>query len=42
MDFKSLAGIINHLESESCGMMRFEQVQKKIGDIISGDRRITF
>ncbi|PWI67648.1 hypothetical protein PCL_03002 [Purpureocillium lilacinum] len=42
MDFKNLAGIINHLESESCGFMRFEQVQGKIGNIVSGNRLITF
>lgn len=42
MDFKSLAGIINHLESESCGYTRFETVQNKIGELVSGNRRIAF
>ncbi|KAK0669899.1 hypothetical protein QBC41DRAFT_99369 [Cercophora samala] len=42
LDFKTLAAIINHLESESCSFMRFEQVQKKIGGIVRGDRLLTF
>ncbi|SPQ24617.1 280e8c18-3a02-4e49-8051-f5970dec81f8 [Thermothielavioides terrestris] len=42
MDFKSLAAVINHLESESCGAMRFETVQNRIGDIISGNRLLRF
>ncbi|KAK4223681.1 hypothetical protein QBC38DRAFT_372664 [Podospora fimiseda] len=41
-DFKTLGGVINHLESESCGAMRFETVQRKIGDIVSGNRLISF
>lgn len=41
-DFKTLAAIINHLESESCGAMRFETVQRRIGDIVSGNRLIKF
>ncbi|KAK4182043.1 hypothetical protein QBC35DRAFT_510683 [Podospora australis] len=40
-DFKSLAAIINHLESESCGAMRFEQVQTKITSIVSSNRLLT-
>ncbi|KAK3330832.1 hypothetical protein B0H66DRAFT_76166 [Apodospora peruviana] len=42
MDFKTLAAIINRLESESCGAMRFEAVQRRIGDIVSGNRLIAF
>ena len=30
IDFKSLAGMINHLESETCGWMRFSNVQKMV------------
>ncbi|KAK3997910.1 hypothetical protein QBC44DRAFT_255087 [Cladorrhinum sp. PSN332] len=41
-DFKSLGATINHLESESCGAMRFETVQRKITDIVSGNRLISF
>ncbi|TPX15277.1 uncharacterized protein E0L32_004554 [Thyridium curvatum] len=42
LDFKVLAGLFNHLDSESCGMMRFEQVQKEFVNIVSGARRIAF
>jgi hypothetical protein len=42
MDFKTLAGVINHLESESCGFMRFEAVQGKMGNVLRGDRLLTF
>ncbi|PHH90137.1 hypothetical protein CDD83_4419 [Cordyceps sp. RAO-2017] len=42
MDFRSLAAIINHLESEACGCTRFDTVQRKIGDLVTGDRMITF
>ena len=41
-EFKTLAAIINHLESETCGAMRFETVQRRIGDIVSGDRLLQF
>ncbi|KAK7954966.1 hypothetical protein PG996_015773 [Apiospora saccharicola] len=41
-EFKSLAAIINHLESESCGFTRFENVQRGIQSVVSGDRLITF
>ncbi|KAJ4292902.1 hypothetical protein N0V88_005562 [Collariella sp. IMI 366227] len=41
-EFKTLGAIINHLESESCGAMRFETVQRRIGDIVSGNRLIRF
>ncbi len=27
-EYKSLSGLIQHMESESCGVMRFEQIQK--------------
>ncbi len=41
-DFKSLAGLFNHLESESCGAMRFETVQKSMNTLISSNRRLEF
>ncbi|KAK6855822.1 hypothetical protein PG995_007973 [Apiospora arundinis] len=41
-EFKSLAAIINHLESESCGFTRFENVQRGIQSVVSGDRMIMF
>ncbi|KAK4166941.1 hypothetical protein QBC43DRAFT_231628 [Cladorrhinum sp. PSN259] len=41
-DFKTLAAIINHLESECCGAMRFEAVQQKITGLVSGNRLISF
>ena len=42
MDFRTLASVINHLESESCGFMRFETVQRKMGNVLGGDRLLTF
>ncbi|KAJ5369783.1 uncharacterized protein N7496_005875 [Penicillium cataractarum] len=33
-EFVTLAGLFNHLESESCGMMRFEGVQKVQEELI--------
>ncbi|KAI1393973.1 uncharacterized protein F4822DRAFT_439807 [Hypoxylon trugodes] len=41
-EFKTLAAVMNHLESESCGYTRFENVQKSVSNIVSGDRRLTF
>ncbi|KAI1401163.1 hypothetical protein F4819DRAFT_336613 [Hypoxylon fuscum] len=41
-EFKSIAAIMNHLESESCAFTRFENVQKSFSDLISADRRLTF
>ncbi|KAL7627146.1 hypothetical protein AAE478_003922 [Parahypoxylon ruwenzoriense] len=40
-EFTTLAGIINHLESESCGCTRFENVQRSIQGVVSGNRLIT-
>ncbi len=42
LDFKTLAAIINHLESEACGATRFETVQNKIHNIVSGNRMVAF
>lgn len=41
-NFKTLAAIINHLESESCGAVRFDRVQQRAADIFRGGRTITF
>lgn len=40
--FTTLAGIMNHLESESCNFMRFRDVQKKVHDLVSSNRLIQF
>lgn len=39
-DFKTLAAMINHLESESCGHMRFEAVQRKVQHLVDPRRMI--
>ncbi|KAK6209831.1 zinc finger protein [Colletotrichum tabaci] len=41
-DFKALAGVINHLESESCAFMRFESVQRNVERIVDPRRMISF
>ncbi|EEU40700.1 uncharacterized protein NECHADRAFT_32278, partial [Fusarium vanettenii 77-13-4] len=41
-EFTTLAGLINHLESESCSFMRFEAVQNGIRGLVSSNRRIAF
>ncbi|OTA96565.1 hypothetical protein M434DRAFT_67352 [Hypoxylon sp. CO27-5] len=41
-EFSSLAALMNHLESESCGYTRFENVQDTFKNIVSSDRRIGF
>ncbi|KAJ6090377.1 zinc finger protein [Penicillium sp. IBT 16267x] len=43
-EFNTLAGLLSHLESESCGYMRFErvqQVQKSLNDVIMGRKQLT-
>ncbi|KAI2673396.1 transcriptional regulator family: C2H2 zinc finger [Penicillium roqueforti] len=43
-EFHSLASLFNHLESESCGFIRFEgvqQVHRQLNDAIMGRRTIT-
>ncbi|KAI3324226.1 hypothetical protein HD806DRAFT_62966 [Xylariaceae sp. AK1471] len=40
-EFTSLAAVCNHLESESCSFMRFQDVQGKFQGIMSGNRLIT-
>ncbi|KAI1174358.1 hypothetical protein F4777DRAFT_554212 [Nemania sp. FL0916] len=41
-EFTTLAAVCNHLESESCGYMRFETVQTQFQGIMRGDRLITY
>ncbi|KAI0100271.1 hypothetical protein GGR51DRAFT_358644 [Nemania sp. FL0031] len=41
-EFTTLAGLCNHLESESCGAMRFEAVQTQFQGIMRGDRLIGY
>ena len=41
-EFVALAGLFNHLESESCSFMRFDNVQKQVGNVLGGNRLITF
>ncbi|TLD14079.1 uncharacterized protein PgNI_02859 [Pyricularia grisea] len=39
-EFRTLASLVNHLESESCGYMRFETVQDRAKRMILGGRII--
>ncbi|KAI0121923.1 hypothetical protein F4814DRAFT_194350 [Daldinia grandis] len=41
-EFISLAGIMNHLESESCGYTRFENVQRASQNIMNPTQLISF
>lgn len=41
-EFVSLAALFNHLESESCGFISFEKVQKSVTGILGGHRYIAF
>jgi DNA-directed RNA polymerase subunit RPC12/RpoP len=41
-EFVSLAGLVNHFESEICGAMRFNQVQNNIEGIVTGRNRIAY
>ena len=38
--FKTLAAMFNHLESESCGFIKFNGVQSNVGDILAGNQRL--
>jgi len=39
-EFTTLAAVMNHLESQSCGYMRFEAVQKYVKRIVDPSRMI--
>jgi hypothetical protein len=41
-EFSALAALFNHLESESCGTVRFDAVQRNVGGILSGKKMIGF
>ncbi|GJC86554.1 hypothetical protein ColLi_09392 [Colletotrichum liriopes] len=41
-EFTTLAATMNHLESESCGFMRFEAVQSNVGRVLDSRRMISF
>ncbi|PWY87239.1 hypothetical protein BO94DRAFT_585793 [Aspergillus sclerotioniger CBS 115572] len=41
-EFVTLAALFNHLESESCGFMRFEKVQLQAQNVFAGNRLIGF
>ena len=41
-EFTALAALFNHLESETCGTMRFDTVQRKMGDLLTGRKAISF
>ncbi|KAI1148929.1 hypothetical protein F4825DRAFT_432329 [Nemania diffusa] len=41
-EFTTLAGVCNHLESESCSAMRFETVQRHFQGILGRDRLIGY
>ena len=38
--FKTLASMFNHLESESCGFIKFNGVQKNVGNFLSGQQKL--
>lgn len=40
--FVTLAALFNHLESEQCEFMKFQNVQKHVHGIVTGQRLISF
>ncbi|KAG2421807.1 hypothetical protein HFD88_005783 [Aspergillus terreus] len=40
--FSTLAALFGHLESESCEFIRFENVQRRVGDVVQGRGLIAF
>jgi hypothetical protein len=40
--FTTLAGLFNHLESETCAFMRFEKVQQQVTNVFHGQNLIAF
>ena len=40
--FVTLAALFNHLESETCSFIRFEGVQRRLQDVLSGRKLIAF
>ncbi|UPX14579.1 uncharacterized protein EKO05_0005057 [Ascochyta rabiei] len=41
-EFRALAALFNHLESETCGTARFNDVQRNVEGILTGQGRIGF
>jgi hypothetical protein len=41
-EFSRLASLSNHLESESCGAVKFESVQRNVEGFLTGKRLIGF
>ncbi|KAJ4361187.1 hypothetical protein N0V85_009429, partial [Neurospora sp. IMI 360204] len=41
-EFKTLASIISHLESESCSFMRFDTVQQRMKQVVTSKNMIEF
>jgi hypothetical protein len=39
-EFERLASLFNHLESESCGFVRFETVQDSVQNVITGRQKL--
>lgn len=39
-EFATLAGLLQHLESEACGYIRFEKMQRQIGSLLTSNRMI--
>lgn len=39
LQFKTLAAMFNHLESESCGYIKFARVQNNVGNFLSTQQR---
>ncbi|PGH08534.1 hypothetical protein GX51_01053 [Blastomyces parvus] len=40
--YSTLGALFNHLESESCSFIRFDNVQRQVGGILQGNRLIGF
>ena len=41
-EFTALASLFNHLESESCGYIRFDNVGRNVNSFLTGNRLIAF
>ncbi|KAK3380137.1 hypothetical protein B0T24DRAFT_590631 [Lasiosphaeria ovina] len=40
--FRDLADVVNHLESEKCGFIKYHEIRKKLPDIVRGNKWISF
>ena len=41
-EFATLASVASHLESESCGLVKYDEVQTRFKEVITSNRMITF